>query len=98
MIDVGKMIFDEISAKSRQAKKRNSYQFINMIMILSIETKIRDWSLDIFDPSGRYLCSYLLPESMKLDHVDRAGHLYFVQRMPFPKVIKYQLELNEFFP
>jgi len=27
MIDVGKMIFDEISAKSRQAKKRNSYQF-----------------------------------------------------------------------
>jgi len=27
MIDVRKMIFDEISAKSEQAKKRNSCQF-----------------------------------------------------------------------
>ncbi|MCJ7617682.1 MAG: hypothetical protein MUO43_14215, partial [Desulfobacterales bacterium] len=68
------------------------------IMILSIETKIRDWSLDFFDPSGRFLCSHPLPESTKLDHVDSAEHLYFVQRLPFPKVVKYKGEINEFFP
>ncbi|MFH1933535.1 MAG: 6-bladed beta-propeller [Pseudomonadota bacterium] len=71
---------------------------INIIEIFSVETKIRDWSLDFFDPSGRFLCSCPLPESNKLDHIDRAGHLYFVQWLPFPKVVKYQLEINEFFP
>ena len=71
---------------------------INRIMARSDESATRDWFLDFFDPDGRYICSCPLPESDKLDHVDRAGHLYFVHRLPFPKIVKYQFGINEFFP
>lgn len=67
---------------------------INRIMTRADGPTSRDWVLDIFDPAGRFLCSYPLPEVRKLDHIDRDGQLYFVKRLPYPGVIKCWLEIK----
>jgi len=45
-------------------------------------------SLDFFKNDGKFLCSYKLPDSTRLQFIDSENRFYFVTTDPFPKVIR----------
>jgi len=45
-------------------------------------------SLDFFNIDGKFLCSYKLPDSTRLQFIDSDNKFYFVTTDPFPKVIR----------
>jgi hypothetical protein len=66
---------------------------INTLKLVS-RNKERSWFLDFFDRNGCYKGSYKLPEYTKLEFVDTDGYLYFVQRFPYPKLMKCKLNVQ----
>jgi len=47
-----------------------------------------NYSLDFFNFDGKFLCSYKLPDSTRLQFIDSENKFYFVTTDPFPKVIR----------
>lgn len=58
------------------------------------EEKGRQWYLDIFNNRGIYIGSFMLPKDTNLDCVDEEGNLYFVQRLPYPKIVRMRMSIK----
>jgi hypothetical protein len=52
------------------------------------------FSLDFFNPDGKFLGSYVLPEWTKLVTIDSENRFYFVTLDPFPRVIRSRLQIR----
>lgn len=68
-------------------------------MLLLVERKAEGEAeihlfLDFFNEKGQFLGSYELPEETKLNTIDHENNLYFVQREPFPRVVRFTLEIE----
>jgi hypothetical protein len=50
--------------------------------------------LDFFNEKGQFLGSYKMPEATTLNAIDDENYLYFVQQEPFPRVIRFKMEIE----
>ncbi len=50
--------------------------------------------LDFFNEIGQFLGSYRLPEETKLNTIDHENNFYFIQKDPFPRVIRSTLNID----
>ncbi|NIM58397.1 MAG: 6-bladed beta-propeller [Candidatus Aminicenantes bacterium] len=70
---------------------------LNMLMLVEekaeqeVEVK---FYLDFFNEKGRFLGSYKLPEETALNTIDHEDNFYFVQQLPFPRIVRSTLELR----
>jgi hypothetical protein len=71
--------------------------FLNMLLLVKRkaeeEVEIHLF-LDFFNEKGQFLGSYKLPEETKLYAIDHENYLYFVQKEPFPRVIRSTLNID----
>jgi hypothetical protein len=50
--------------------------------------------LDFFNEKGQFLGSYKMPEATTLNAIDDENYLYFVQQEPYPRVIRFEMEIE----
>ena len=69
-------------------------KLINVVTLSRGGNILREWRMDFFDRDGRFLGSHNLPDYRFLKAVDREGNLYFVESLPFPRLIRCEAHLN----
>jgi len=68
---------------------------LNMLMLVEekaeqeVEVK---FYLDFFNEKGQFLGSYKLPEETTLNTIDHENNFYFVQQLPFPRIVRSTLD------
>jgi len=92
--DVGMMRASNVMGPCFLYKKK---MLLNMLLL--VERKAEGEAeihlfLDFFNEKGQFLGSYKLPEETKLNTIDHENNFYFVQREPFPRVIRSSINMK----
>ncbi|MFC2161023.1 6-bladed beta-propeller [Acidobacteriota bacterium] len=69
---------------------------INVMTRSRGSSALREWRMDFFDRDGRFIGSSLLPDYRFLNAVDQEGNLYFVESLPYPRIIRCETNLVPF--
>jgi len=92
--DMGMMMVSNVMGPCFLYKKK---MLLNMLLL--VERKAEGEAeihlfLDFFNEKSQFLGSYKLPEYTWLNFIDHENNLYFVQREPFPRVVRFTLEIE----
>lgn len=92
--DIGMMMASNVMGPCFLYKKK---MLLNMLLLVerkAEEEPVIHLFLDFFNERGQFLGSYRLPEQTWLNAIDHENNFYFVQKEPFPRVIRSTLDID----